>query len=92
MDIQTLDAVTPSMFSPNHTNDARWLSVHIQDMNNFHKTHPAIESEFHHGHFMVHKTENVFSDISADQAHEQNHQCIKSDGGAIVLTKYAAAL
>ena len=41
---------------------------------------------------MVHKTENVFSDISADQAHEQNHQCIKSDGGAIVLTKYAAAL
>ena len=41
---------------------------------------------------MVHKTENVFSAISTDQAHKQNNKSIKSDGRAIDLTENAAAL
>ena len=43
------------------------------------------------GNFTVNKTGRTFSNISIDQAHEQNNACVK-DGGAVGLTQNPAAL
>ena len=41
---------------------------------------------------MIWKTGNKFSAIPIDQVHKQNNALVKGDGGAIGLTKHAAAL
>ena len=45
-----------------------------------------------HGNITVNKTGHTFSNISIDQALEQNNACVKADGGAISLTQNPAAL
>ena len=54
--------------------------------------HPAVHQEFLHGKFTVNKTGRIFSNISLDQAHEQNNVRVKGDGGAIGLTQNPTAL
>jgi len=44
--------------------------------------HPAIALEFNKGHLTVHKTEQVFSSMTIDQAHKQNNAAVKSEGVA----------
>ena len=68
-----------------HTNYGRWGTVHLRDMMALERTHPAIFSEFVKGHFTVQKTMRRFSNISADQAHEQENGKIKGEGGAVGL-------
>ena len=44
-----------------------------------------------HGHWVVCKTENRFSAMPIDQAHEQNNAVIKCSGGALGLTENPSA-
>lgn len=90
--IDALTELVPWCFALDHTNYARWLSVHIRDMAGLSDTHQAIEAEFTAGHFTIHKTGNAFSAIAIDHAHEQENANVKGEGGAIGLTENAAAL
>ena len=75
-----------------HTNYARWLSVHHRDMCVLQSTHPDVYKHFSEGCFTVHKTTRQFSDIALDQAHEQVNAEVKGEGGAVGLTENPAAL
>lgn len=66
--------------------------MHIRDMMQLSKKHPAILAEFEAGKFTVHKTRNKFSAMAIDQCHEQNNAIIKQSGGAIGLTTNPSAL
>ena len=61
-------------------------------MVNLSTVHPDISVEFNNGNFTVHKTIRAFSSIAIDQAHEQNNETVKSDGGAVGLTQNHDAL
>ena len=80
------------MFALDRTNYARWLPVHIRDMLAVPTKHPEIYREFLSGKFTAQKTLNAFSAIPMDQAHEQNNELIKGNGGAIGLTENPSAL
>ena len=54
--------------------------------------HPGVAREFRAGNFTVSNTNNVFSLIPIDQAHEQNNALIKGDGGAVGVTDNPSAL
>ena len=77
--VESLKALVPWFFALDHHNYARWIPVHIRDMESL----PAsIHKEFEeHGHWVVAKTANRFSSIQIDQAHEQNNALVKSSGG-----------
>ncbi|KAJ8897468.1 hypothetical protein PR048_002814 [Dryococelus australis] len=51
-----------------------------------------ISCAFKQGLFVVQKSENVFSGIGLEQAHEQNNDVIKDDGGAVSLLTDPEAL
>ena len=69
---------TPWMFALDRTNYSRWLPVHIRDM---------AELPTSGGKFTVQKTAKAFSSIPLDQAHEQNNELIKGEGGVIGITE-----
>ena len=73
-------------------NYARWLPVHLRDMIALETLHPIFYQEFSIGNFVVRKTENSFSNIAIDQAHEQNKSVVKVDGDAIDVTEDPSAL
>ena len=54
--INSLAQIVPWMFSLDHTNYARWLSVHIRDMCTLSSKHPNVFQEFSQGPFVVHKS------------------------------------
>ena len=77
-------AITPWMLALNYS---RWLPVNIRDMEELPNKHPHVNEEFSKGgKFTVQKTTNTFSSIPLDQAHEQNNELIKEDGGDIGIT------
>ena len=90
--IATLIKLAPWFFILDHTNYARWLSVHIRDMLTLNEIHPEIAAQFDNGFFTVQKTMNAFSCMAIDQAHEQNNAAVKTDGGAIGITQNPQAL
>ena len=90
--MESLTQIVPWMFALDHTHYSRWLPVHIRDMMQLSKKHPAILAEFEAGKFTVHKTRNKFSAMAIDQCHEQNNAIIKQSGGAIGLTTNPSAL
>jgi hypothetical protein len=92
MYVQCLLQIVPWLFALDHTNYVRWLPVHISDMVNLETTHPEVYKQFMDGHFVVQKTQNVFSAMALDQCHEQVNELIKGDGGAIGLTENPQAL
>ena len=73
------------IFSFDHPNYARWMSVHVRDMASLKMTHPQVAVAFEDGHFTVHKSNHAFSAIALDQAHEQNNAIVKGDCGAVGL-------
>ena len=89
---ESLVHLLPWMFSLNHINYARWLSVHVRDMLTLEDKHPALYQEFCSGGFAVKKTNRPFSAIALDHAHEQNNALVKGDGGAVGLTDNPSAL
>lgn len=79
-------------FALDHTNYARWLPVHLQDMLSLEEELPYVYHQFLNHGFVVQKTSRRFSSIAVDQAHEQNNALVKGDGGAVGLLENPAAL
>ena len=90
--VTSLAQLMPWVFALDHINYARWLSVHIRDMCSLKETHPTVFEEFSSGAFVATKTQQPFSAIALDQAHEQMNAQVKGDGGAIGLTENPNAL
>ena len=83
--VESVKKLVPFFFAFDHQNYARWLPVHIRDMENVPE---SIMKEFsQNGHWVVHKTKKRFSAMPLDQAHEQNNEKVKGLGGAIGLTE-----
>ena len=51
--VDSLNQLAPWFFALDHVHYARWLPVHIRDMNALSITHPSIYSEFQNGNFVV---------------------------------------
>lgn len=81
----TLAQIIPWCFAMNRTNYARWLPERLRDMLALSSTCPEVRQEFVNGNFVVHKSQNLFSAIAIDHAHEQNNGMLKGDGGVIGL-------
>ena len=79
--------LAPWFFALDSTNYARWLPVHIRDMESVDTKLPNLAAQFRKGHFVVNKTNRSFSALPVDHAHEQNNKTVKGDGGAIGLTE-----
>ena len=69
--VRVLNSPMKYIFALNHYNYARWLSLHVDDLLKLEYTCPDVYKEFCNGHFVISKTENPFSSIAIDQAHEQ---------------------
>lgn len=75
--IEVLEALVHLFFALDHINYARWIPIHLRDM----KSLPAsIEEKFKEGNWVISKTDNKFSAIPIDQAHEQENKNIKATG------------
>ena len=87
--VEVLEKLAPLFFTLDHTNYARWLPVYIKDM----KSLPdSVRAEFEQeGHWVLFKTNNKFSTIPIDQAHEQENANVKGSGGCIGLTENPTA-
>ena len=85
-------SLAPWFFALDRTHYARWLPVHIRDMECLETEIPAIAAEFKNGNFVVNKTNSAFSSLPIDQGHEQNNKIVKGDGGAIGLTESSSQL
>ena len=70
-------------------NYARWMSVHIHDMKSL--PEPIKEQFENQCHWVLSKTNNTFSSIPIDQAHEQENARVKDSGGCIGLTENPVA-
>lgn len=87
--VETLKALVPWFFALDHQNYARWIPIHIRDMDSL---PPATHEEFEvNGTWVVPKTTNRFSAMPIDQAHEQNNELVKGTGGAVGLTENPSA-
>lgn len=90
--LQSLQKMAPWFFALDHINYARWVSVHIHDLERLQDTCPVVHGHFLQGKFVYQKSARPFSKMALDQAHEQNNAVIKGDGGAVGLTESPAAL
>ena len=90
--VDSLRAIVPWMFILDHWNYARWMSVHIYDLELLEKTCPAVDMEFRKGHFVTQKGSHKFSMLAHDQVHEQLNAVVKGEGGIIGITENEAAL
>ena len=83
--VHALQSCMKYIFSLNHYNYARWLSVHVNDLMRPPITNRRLYEEFLAGNFVFQKSNNSFSAMALDQAHEQNNAVIKGAGGVICL-------
>ena len=60
-------SLAPWFFALNSTHYARWLPVHIRDMESLDKEIPSVASEFRKGNFVVQKSHRAFSSIPIDE-------------------------
>ena len=71
----------PWFFALDHYNYARWVPVHLRDMESL---PTSIKDQFEvNGTWVARKTQNRFSAMAIDQAHKQNNDLVKGSGGAI---------
>jgi hypothetical protein len=89
---ECLKQMLPWFFLFDHPNYARWLSVHVADLELLPTSAPDVHAEFCNGNFALRKTQKPFSALAVDQAHEQHNAIVKGDGGAIGLTQDPTAL
>jgi len=87
--VESLKNVVPWFFAFDHHNYARWIPVHIRDMESLPTS--VYEQFEERGHWVVQKTTNRFSAMPIDQCHEQNNEIVKGSGGAIGLTENPSA-
>ncbi len=87
--VESLKSLAPWFFALDHQNYARWIPIHIRDMESL---DTSIRHEFEEcGHWVIQKTTNRFSSMPIDQAHEQNNELVKGSGGAVGLTENPSA-
>ena len=87
--VESLKAIVPWFFAFDHHNYARWIPVHIRDMECLPS---SVYRQFEeYGHWVVQKTTNRFSAMPIDQCHEQNNEVVKGSGGAVGLTENPSA-
>ena len=87
--VKVLEKLAPLFFALDHVNYARWMSVHIHDMKSL--PEPIKEQFENQCHWVLSKTNNTFSSIPIDQAHEQENARVKGSGGCIGLTENPVA-
>ena len=75
------------MFSIDHFHYARWLSVHIRDLEQFENECPVVRDEFGKSHFVTQKTCRRFSIMAHDHAHELFNAVLKGTVVYLVLLK-----
>ena len=85
--VKSLESLAPWFFALDHVNYARWIPVHVEDM----KSLPAGIKEQLKSSWVVQKTQNKFSSMPIDQAHEQSNEHVKGSGGAVGLTENPSA-
>lgn len=85
--LQSLEALVPWFFALDRSNYARWIPIHIRDL----KSLPENIKEEFQKFWVIPKTQNKFSSMPIDQAHEQNNELVKGSGGAIGLTENPTA-
>ena len=90
--IDDLRQILPWMFVMDHSDYAKWLSVHYRDMCVLQSAHPSVYKYFIDGSFVVNKTTKLFSSIALDHCHERVNAVVKGEGGAVGLTENLAAL
>ena len=84
----SIHQLLPWIFALDHFLYARWLSVHVSDMDILAQTNPDIYVEFEeNGNFVVARSINKFSSMGIDQGHQQLNAGVKGAGGAIGLTE-----
>lgn len=88
--VEALEELIPFFFAMDHTNYARWASVHMRDMKSLPES--TKEEFIRNGKWVVSKTKNVFSSIPIDQAHEQENKVVKSSGGVLGITNNPSTL
>ena len=81
MFVKSLKILCPWFFTLNHHLYARWVSVHIRDI----ETLEESGSDLIEGNFVVTKSRYRFSAIALDQNHEQCNATLKGKGGTIEL-------
>ena len=69
-------------FSLGHQNNARWLPIHIQDLEVLPE---SIQEEFDQGYWTITRRNRRFSSIPIDHAHEEANKRVKGVGGMIGL-------
>ncbi|CAG9821995.1 unnamed protein product [Phaedon cochleariae] len=89
---ETLKQMAPWYFLFDHQNYARYLTVHIQDLEELPSKAPDIHKEFLLKKFVLPITENPDSYLAIDHAHKQNNAKVKGNGGAVGLTSDPSAL
>ena len=90
--LRCLQDIIPWLFAMDLVHYSRWVSVFIHDLRRLPDTHPDVFQRFQEGQFTINKSTRVFSNMSIDQAHEQNNKLVKIDGGAIGILENDIAL
>ena len=86
--VLSIAKILPWLFALDHYHYARWLSIHLHDMQRLEQTDPQIHHEFcMKGNFVVSRRKKSFSSMGIDQRHEQLNKNLKGDGGMIGLTE-----
>ena len=80
--VQSLRNLLKWFFALDHTNYARWLTIHVFDLISLPITHPDVYQQMLKGFFSFAKTKRPFSRMALDQVHEQNNEIIKRVGSA----------
>ena len=75
-----------------HFHYARWLSVHVSDLQELQTDSMDTHNAFLDGNFVTQKSSRKFSVMAHDQIHEQQNAKVKGDGGVIGITENEAAL
>ena len=87
-----LKNIAPWFFVTNHHLYARWVPVHIRDIEMHQKQDSGLTVEFSKGKFVAQKSLCRYSAIALDQNHEQCNKDVKGSGGAIGLFNQEPAL
>jgi hypothetical protein len=90
--LEALIGIVPWMFVTDHYNYARWMSVHISDLENLKVKCPDVDRKFHNGLFVTQKAKQRFSMLAHDQIHEQVNAVVKGDGEVVGITENEEAL
>ena len=86
-------AMLPQFFAMDRQNYARYLPVHLADVQKLELTHPDVYKEFAEGNHSISRSGQPFSQVSTDMALEQSINAdSKSSGGVIGISQSPSAL